>query len=71
MIFRIMVLKKNMKLNHNQNIAMVTTEILEIFSTNIVSFIHLTMKLYSPNNEFLVYSFTQVFMKNLCVSGTF
>lgn len=58
MVFRIMILKKNMKLNHNQNSAMVTIEILEIFSTNIVSFIHFTTKLYSPNNEFLVYLFT-------------
>ena len=55
MILRTMILKK-MKLNHNWNITMVTTEILEISLTNIVSFIQLTTTLYSTNNQFLFYS---------------
>ena len=55
MIFRTMILKK-MKLNHNWNITMVTTEILEISLTNIVSFIQLTTTLYSTNNQFIIHS---------------
>ena len=56
-----------MKLNHNWNNTMVTAEILDIFLTNIVSFIQLTTKLYykQPISSL----FTQIFMKYLYVAG--
>ena len=58
--------KNNMKLNHNWNITMVTAKILEIFLTNIVSFIQLTTKFHKQP---ICSLFTQIFMKYLYVPG--